>query len=317
MPTSAGPDFTQCLQHLVALENTGTQVLWGGDFNFVAHTRDTDRKNYDPSINYQLIHWLQHMEQTSIVEVLQSQFQDQGYTRHGNRLDKFFCSASLLSFFNKGKITTTPEVRSDHRPILCTILGKQQKQKIRKGTFRRQKIPTEFRKTPSLLQQFCQKATKIIDRDFRIVSFDSWEKTKSSLSSLALNINQQYKQLIKNSQQRTDTQQVDDIHIFNEVPQNLYPPKSTAEGLWTSHQTISRSGTECANILVEHYANVSAEPCLNADACQEILNAIPDPDTQIFPNYSPQVEITERDVIIAPQVEMESMPYYIESLGRN
>ena len=299
LPVVAGPEFNNCLRYLVALEHTSGSVFWGGDFNFVAHKRDTDRKQYTPSINYQLIHWIKHMEQTSIVEVLQSQFQDQGYTRKGNRLDRFYCSDSMLTFFQKGKITTTPEVQSDHRPILCTILGRQQPQKINQGTSRRQRILTEFRKSPVLLQQFRHEAAKVISKEFRDISFNSWKRTKRSLSALALHFNQKYKSETQGQHARGDTRQVDALHILDDLPTRVFPEQQTAEGLWTKHHTLSRSGIECANILSAHYAHVSEAPDLDQHACEAILHVIPDEDTTIFPEYASEGDITEQDVFVA------------------
>ena len=39
------------------------------------------------------------------------------------------------------------EIQSDHRPILCIILGRQQSQKVNQGNSRRQKIPRFQKKT--------------------------------------------------------------------------------------------------------------------------------------------------------------------------
>lgn len=309
---------------ITALEKLARQyvVIWCGDFNFVEDTRDSSNLS-KPQKTYAFTHmkWLKKINQTKLVQEASEHHlrSMQAFTHTSTRspwirrrLDRIYCSVDHMHYLAQVNVVTNTPCKSDHSPIASRIkLTHPVIQRPAIKERRRNRIPQQFLASPHYKEKF-RAAMQSWISTYRasIASWNSqhWSKVKKHMTSLAISINKEYRMTYHSNKRhhqgislhsRTELDHSlhkADAHIL--LPQRVQMPQ--VDGL--VHQgRVTTSATACANILIDHYANMSQVGSHSLEIQQEILQAIPEEDKQIFPRHfmDHPVTITTEEILIA------------------
>mmetsp|Transcript_3558 Transcript_3558/g.7227 ORF Transcript_3558/g.7227 Transcript_3558/m.7227 type:complete len:1219 (-) Transcript_3558:204-3860(-) len=294
--------------HHLAVQNT---VIWCGDFNFIEDTRDTTSRTAPRKSLKAYTH-----------EAATTRQQEQP-TR--SRLDRIYCSSAYRHMITTVHVHSQPRVHSDHLPIstniklVCPRLRQQQR-----GTKqqRRNCIPQQFLNNPAYKERYCQEMQEwlhqLVESTPRM-DFSTWLTIKKQIATLAIKLNREYRadiqqQIRQNQQAAQITEDSLDLKYLHKADAHIMLPSPskdlTIPGLVQPTGRITESAVECANILVDQYAAVSAQPDCSPWAQQYLLNSIPMDDTRIFPDSFREqaTEITAEEILQAIKRMRTSAP---------
>ena len=213
-------------------------------------------------------------------------------------------------------IHSQPSVHSDHLPISTTIkltcprLRIQQEAQHQR---RRNCIPQQFLKSPAYRERYCKEMQEWIHQLLTSnprFDYSTWLKIKNQIAALAIQLNKEYRaeiqlQIRKNQQDAQITQESVDLQYLHKADAHIMLPPSKRDlkipGLTQPSGRITESAFECANILVDQYAKVSAPPECFPLAQHYVLHSIPTADQRIFPDYFREqpTDITAEEILKA------------------
>ncbi|WPT12293.1 hypothetical protein PSENEW3n2_00003951, partial [Picochlorum sp. SENEW3] len=283
--------------HHLAVQNT---VIWCGDFNFIEDKRDTTSRTA-PRKSYTYRKWNQVIGYQTVCEASQQRLRAlKAYTHEAattrqqeqptrSRLDRIYCSSAYRHMITTVHVHSQPRVHSDHLPIstniklVCPRLRQQQR-----GTKqqRRNCIPQQFLNNPAYKERYCQEMQEwlhqLVESTPRI-DYSTWLTIKKHIAGLAIQLNREYRagiqqQIRQNQQDAQVTEDSLDLNYLHKADAHIMLPSPskdlTIPGLVQPTGRITESAVECANILVDQYAAVSAQPPCSPWAQQYLLHRI-------------------------------------------
>eukprot|EP00889_Picochlorum_renovo_P006312 jgi/Picre1/33342/NNA_008666.t1 len=151
------------------------------------------------------------------------------------------------------------------------------------------------------------------------IDYSTWLTIKKHIATLAIKLNREYRadiqqQIRQNQQAAQVTEDSLDLKYLHTADAHIMLPSPskdlTIPGLVQPTGRITESAVECANILVDQYAAVSAQPECSPWAQQYLLNSIPMDDTRIFPEYFREqaTDITAEEILQAIKRMRTSAP---------
>ena len=319
--------------HHLAVQNT---VIWCGDFNFIEDKRDTTSRTA-PRKSYTHRKWNQVIGYQTVSEASQQRLRTiKAYTHEAattrqqehptrSRLDRIYCSSAYSHLITTVHVHSQPRVHSDHLPIstsiklICPRLRQQQSNTHQQ---RRHRIPQQFLKHPAYKERYCQEMQEWLHQlteSTARIDYSTWLMIKKQIATLAIQLNREYRagiqqQIRQNQQDAQVTEHSVDLTYLHKADAHIMLPSPskdlTIPGLCQPTGRITESAVECANILVDQYAAVSAQPECSPWAQEYLLHSIPMDDTRIFPDYFREqaTDITADEIIQAMKRMRTSAP---------
>eukprot|EP00889_Picochlorum_renovo_P005481 jgi/Picre1/32511/NNA_007857.t1 len=215
-------------------------------------------------------------------------------------------------------------VHTDHAAVIVSLRCQTPITTPTKKAYRR-RIPTQFRNDASILQNFrdeCSQRFRPLARQDTI-TYKTWLDIKGTIARLSYSAQRKFrgKELEAVRQLREQEaamsaftshqlqhryahvdhqpnaeQQWDADTESHAMPLTPYRYSTTDYRLQDSHQQLQGDSTACANILIDHYADISQQDILSEEIQEEILHSLTPADRTVFPAQAFPGMITEQDV---------------------
>eukprot|EP00889_Picochlorum_renovo_P000045 jgi/Picre1/27075/NNA_000045.t1 len=332
-------DIQPCIRILKQQLENSQQVLWGGDYNFVSHQRDTTT-NLHRAHPYRRTAklWATAFDSTDICDLGSNTLRDRASYTHEHvtqqdprcvtksRLDRFYGSKQLEPLLKSITVQSIESsvVHTDHAAVILSLRRQTPITTPTKKAYRR-RIPTQFRNDASILQNFrdeCSQRFRPLARQDTI-SYKTWLDIKGTIARLSYSAQRKFrgKELEAVRQLREQEaamsaftshqlqhryahvdhqpnaeQQWDADTESHAMPLTPYRYSTTDYRLQDSHQQLQGDSTACANILIDHYADISQQEILSEEIQEEILHSLTPADQTVFPAQAFPDMITEQDV---------------------
>eukprot|EP00889_Picochlorum_renovo_P006354 jgi/Picre1/33384/NNA_008708.t1 len=301
-------DIQPCIRILKQQLENSQQVLWGGDYNFVSHQRDTTT-NLHRAHPYRRTAklWATAFDSTDICDLGSNTLRDRASYTHEHvtqqdprcvtksRLDRFYGSKQLEPLLKSITVQSIESsvVHTDHAAVILSLRRQTPITTPTKKAYRR-RIPTQFRNDASILQNFrdeCSQRFRPLARQDTI-SYKTWLDIKGTIARLSYSAQRKFrgKELEAVRQLREQEaamsaftshqlqhryahvdhqpnaeQQWDADTESHAMPLTPYRYSTTDYRLQDSHQQLQGDSTACANILIDHYADISQQEILSEE----------------------------------------------------